>query len=66
MTRPKRSSAELHRSKQRHCKRIWIAWAMSPRVGRKTVASKEPPSAAVQMGRAMAREEKAAGGFIQP
>lgn len=66
MTRPQRRSTELRRSKQRRCKRIWMACAMSPRAVEKTVGSKERPSAAVQMGRAMAREREGSWAFIQP
>lgn len=66
MTRPRRNSAEPCRSKQRHCKRVWIACAMSPRVVKKTAGSKELPWAAAQMGRAMAREMEHSWGFIQP
>lgn len=63
MTRPRRSSAELCRSKQRRCKRIWIACAMSPRVVKKTAGSGEPPLAAAQMGRATAREVEGSWGI---
>lgn len=63
MTRPRRSSAELCRSKQRRCKRIWIACAMSPRVVKKTADSGEPPLAAAQMGRATAREVEGSWGI---
>lgn len=63
MTRPRRSSAELCRSKQRRWKRIWIACAMSPRVVKKTAGSREPPSAAAQMGRATAREVEGSWGI---
>lgn len=66
MTRPQRGSAELCGSKQRHCERIWITGAVSPRVVEKTVGSKEPPSAAAQVGNGMARERDPAVGFAQP
>lgn len=58
MTRPKRSSADFCRSKQRRCERNWSLGAMSPTVILKTAGPKGLPSAAAQMGRTTSREQE--------